>query len=85
MIATRATYVSDAMLHAASEALSEFSTETQLLPRIDQALDATHAVALAVAKKAIEEGHTAFGADADLEALINAATWEPSYLPYQKS
>ncbi len=84
VIAVKAQSVSDNMLEAASLALSQYASdkEHRLLPDISRAREASRIVAIAVAKKAIEEGlapkphHT-------IEELVDKKIWKPHYIPYR--
>ena len=89
IIAVKATRVSDGMIHAASETLAQCSPAladktAPVLPDIDDAPTVSKKIALAVAKKAREEGFTNLPDDVDLEDKINAIFWQPEYLPYKK-
>ena len=57
--------------------------EGQLYPDIKDVRAVSRAVAIAVARAAIEEG-VAEKLD-DLEEAIDAAMWEPEYLPYRSA
>jgi malate dehydrogenase (oxaloacetate-decarboxylating) len=86
VLAVKATKVSNNMLWAASEVLSDYTRfqPHTLLPNIHQAIDASRQVAIAVAKAAVREGLTQVTDEAQVEALIDAIRWEPHYLPYQR-
>lgn len=79
-----ATYCSDAMLRAASEALATFSNDhcEGLLPTIPHIESASLHIAIAVAKTAIQEGYASFIPDEPIETFITHLRWKPGYLPY---
>jgi malate dehydrogenase (oxaloacetate-decarboxylating) len=83
--AVKANYMSDTMLMAASEAISKqhYENPAQLLPTMSQAPATSFEIAVAVAKQAIKEGHSPMEASVDIEALVKASQWEPSYLRYR--
>lgn len=85
VMAVKAREVTDTMLAAASDALSEFSASstTMLLPTIADAAKASRVVARAVALKAIEEGLNQTGDASSLDDLLDKMIWEPEYLPYE--
>jgi malic enzyme len=85
-IVSKARKVTDGMFLAAAKALAKGVSEDQLAmgciyPRIDEVRTVSRAVAVAVARRAIEEG-VAKPVDG-LEERIAAAMWEPRYLPYR--
>jgi len=85
-IEAKARKVTDGMFLAAAKTLAGCVSEEQLAmsciyPRIDDVRRVSRAVALAVARRAIEEG-VAQPVDG-LEAKIDAAMWDPKYLPYR--
>ncbi|MHC4576200.1 MAG: NAD-dependent malic enzyme [Planctomycetota bacterium] len=86
-IVSRARKVTDGMFLAAAKALAACVTEDLLAmscvyPRIDEVRKVSREVALAVARRAVEEG-VASTAAAELETRIDTAMWEPVYLPYR--
>lgn len=87
VLAVEATKVSNNMLWAASEVLSEYTRfqPHTLLPNIHQAIDASRQVAIAVAKAAVREGLTKITQETEVEGLIDAIRWEPHYLPYRRT
>lgn len=86
VLAIQATRVSNNMLWAASLALSEYTQDQPhtLLPTIQEAIDASRSVAIAVATSALQDGHTPLPANVDIEALVDATQWSPEYIPYQR-
>lgn len=88
-IAVKAKCVTDEMIWAGTQALAACSPVNQdkmasLLPKLSGAKMVSMKVALAVAKKAYEQGLTNLADDADLEKYIAQAMWEPIYHPYRK-
>jgi len=86
IIATRARRVSDAMIMAAATELAHHAPtatapDGPLLPPIATARPLSRAIALAVGRQAIAEGHADL-APAELDAALDASTWEPVYAPY---
>jgi malate dehydrogenase (oxaloacetate-decarboxylating) len=85
-IVAKARKVTDGMFLAAAKTLAGCVADELLqmgciYPRIDEVRSVSRAVAVAVARRAIEEG---VGEPVgDLEAKIEAAMWEPRYLPYR--
>jgi len=85
-IVCKAKKVTDGMFLAAAKALAGCVSQDLLqmsciYPRIEEVRRVSREVALAVARRAIEEG-VAQPQD-DLEARIDTAMWEPRYLPYR--
>ena len=88
VLTAKAKEVTDRMFLAAAYALADQTgddliAEGQLSPDIKDVRAVSRAVAIAVAKEAIEEG-VAEQLD-DLEEAIDAAMWEPEYLPYRSA
>lgn len=89
-IAAKATRVSEDMLWAATNALSECSPMRQdklaaLLPKLSEAKMISKKVAIAVAEQARKEGLATVAEDANLSQLIQQTMWEPAYYPYRKT
>jgi len=85
-IVGRARKVTDGMFLAAAKALAACVSDSLLAmscvyPRISEVREVSRHVAVAVARRAIEEG-VAPPAE-DLEERIDAAMWDPVYLPYR--
>ena len=81
--------LTDAILLAAARALSHCAPvntdiSAPLLPNIGRAEEVSKKVALAIAQQAIKEKLSSLRSDTDLEALIDAAYWRPTYLPYKR-
>lgn len=77
--------VTDHMLAAAAEAISAQVDVTiegaPLLPEIDALHSTSAAVALAVARAALEDGVARWALPEPAEAAIEAAMWKPEYRP----
>jgi malate dehydrogenase (oxaloacetate-decarboxylating) len=83
VIAAKVTSVNDNILWAASEALSQFSQQhNRLLPRIEQAREASVAVALAVANSARTDGLSDVK-PLEVKRCIAQHQWDPQYLHYK--
>ena len=87
LIAIKATRLTDSMLWKASEALGKFNREDayRLLPSIQQAGQASRAIAIAIAQAAIDEGYAGIETAEPLGQVIDRHMWEPHYLPYEKT
>ena len=86
VIAVQAKTVSEGMLKAASQALSE-STQGQpdrLLPTLDRLPASSRAIAIAVANAAVAEGLAQIEIQGSIEFLVDRLIWKPHYLPYKK-
>ncbi|HEY2693368.1 MAG TPA: NAD-dependent malic enzyme [Streptosporangiaceae bacterium] len=85
VIAARATRVTDGMLAAAADAVSELvdSSEpgTPLLPRIEALRETSAAVAAAVAEAAAADGVAGTRLSGDARGQVRALMWEPDYRP----
>lgn len=89
VIAAHATRLTDNMLWAACEALSECAPvltdpTAPPLPGISAAKSAAKAIAIAVVEQAREDGVATCDAETPAEALIDDVQWEPHYAPYRK-
>lgn len=87
-LVAKAPRVTDEMFLAASEALSAMvSREEQerglLLPPLTSVREAARKVAVAVAKKARDQGLGRLMDDGEIEALVARAQWEPRFVPYR--
>jgi malic enzyme len=78
-----ASRVTNGMLGAAADALAAVAPPAALLPPLARIRDVSRAVALAVARRALEEGVARVAPDADLEAALAARVWDPTYVPYR--
>lgn len=88
VIAVKARLLSDDMLWAAANALSDCAPIIQdktapLLPKLAEAKMVSLRVALAVAEQARKEG-LARNTQEDIKSLIQKTIWEPRYLPFRK-
>lgn len=88
-LVTRASKVTDGMLTAAAEALSEYTDPGRLLegavyPRVDALRRASRHVAVAVAKQALSDGVARREVQGDVTDAVQAAMWEPRYLPIRR-
>jgi malic enzyme len=52
-------------------------------PRLSRIRECSHAVACAVVRRAVQEGHADAAVLDGLEARVQAAMWEPVYLPFR--
>jgi len=89
-IVCQATRVTNAMFAAASRAVSEMVTASQiengeLLPPLSNVRDVSFQVAYAVAKQARDEGLGLIASDERLAELVKSAMWVPRYYPYRYS
>lgn len=88
VIVAKAKAVTDGMLHAACEALSQCSPARKdkaaaLLPPLSEVREVSVKIAKAVVEQALSEGVAQMDPNADVDTLINQATWEPKYYPTQ--
>jgi malate dehydrogenase (oxaloacetate-decarboxylating) len=87
IVASRAKWVSDNMLWAAVQALTQYTLlhakgeEHRLLPPLKDARDVARHVAVAVAQAAREEGLAQLLPTETYDALIEKIMWEPYYRP----
>ena len=87
-LAVSARRVSDGMFLAASKALAELSPAktvegAKLLPPLNEMLNISRYIAIAVAKQARAEGLTETLSDEQIETLIEAKIWRPEYKTYE--
>ena len=89
VLAVDARRVTDAMFMAAADALAAISPThknkaARLLPPVPELRDVARAVAIAVAKQAVEDGVAKkLGAKA-IEKRVAETMWEPAYQPYKR-
>jgi malic enzyme len=83
--------VTDAMFLDAARALADLVNPADLdqgavYPELTRIRDCSHAVACAVIRRAVAEGHASPGILADLEQTVRRAMWLPEYRPirYQR-
>ena len=89
VIASKAQRLTDDMLWAATQALSECSPVIQdkmapLLPKLAEAKMVSMKVALAVAEQARTEGVAHIGNEINLTEHIKKMMWTSRYYPYKK-
>jgi malate dehydrogenase (oxaloacetate-decarboxylating) len=89
-IICQATRVTNGMFAAASRAVSDMVTASQmengyLLPPLTNVREVSYRVALSVAKQARDEGLGMIASDERLAELIKNAMWVPRYYPYRYS
>ncbi len=89
ILASRAKYVSDAMIMASAKALAVLSPtrkdkNANLLPPIADSRQISLLVAEAVGKQAIAEGTAGIADIQAFEADLHACVWEPVYLSYER-
>jgi malate dehydrogenase (oxaloacetate-decarboxylating) len=80
---SRASLVTDGMLHAASEALAGLVDVTTpgatVLPRMNQLRVTSATIAVAVVKAALAEGVARVSVDNPVQAVVDAM-WQPVYV-----
>jgi malate dehydrogenase (oxaloacetate-decarboxylating) len=86
--AAQATQVTDGMLRAACDCLSDMSParidrNASLLPSLEDIKKVSHDIAIAVANQAVKEGVAKCDAGTDLEKTLAQLQWEPKYHPYE--
>lgn len=89
-ISTKAAQVTDNMLWAAVQALSDLSPAFQavdagLLPTVDQIRNVCRIVGTAIASQAMEDGVVRASLDGDIESIIRQRIWAPTYVPIRPS
>lgn len=88
ILATQAQRLTDNMIAAASNALSEFtllySGQYSLLPSLNQAREAAREIALAVGTQAMQDGVCGIDVITNLEEKIDSLIWHPHYVPLRK-
>jgi malate dehydrogenase (oxaloacetate-decarboxylating) len=82
----RASHVSDGMFLEAARALAEQVTAadletTTVFPQLSTIRDCSHAVATAVIRRAVAEGHADASVLVNLDKTVRRAMWFPEYLP----
>ena len=85
VIAARATRVTDGMLAAAADAVSELVVSSEpgapLLPRMESLRETSAVVGAAVAEAAAADGVAGNRLSGDVRAQVRALMWEPDYRP----
>ncbi len=89
ILASKAKYVSDAMIMASAKALAALSPthkdkNANLLPPIADSRKISLVVAEAVGKQAIAEGVAGVADSQTFDADLHAGIWEPIYRPYER-
>lgn len=87
-LVAKAPKITDEMFLAASEALSAMVSAAEqerglLLPPLSSVRQVARAVAVAVAKKARDQGLGRLLADEEIEDVVSRAQWEPRFVPYR--
>jgi malate dehydrogenase (oxaloacetate-decarboxylating) len=82
---SRARYVSDGMFLDAAKALADSaaSEESGVFPSLTRIRECSHAVACAVIRRAVAEGHADARVLVNLEETVQRAMWFPDYLPFR--
>ena len=85
VIAARAARVTDGMLAAAADAVSELVRSSEpgspLLPRMESLRETSAAVGAAVAEAAVADGVAGTRLSGDVRGQVRALMWEPDYRP----
>lgn len=88
VLATQALRLTDNMIAAASQALSEFTLlyadQFSLLPSLNQAREAAREIALAVGNQAMQDGVCGIDLITNLEERLDRLIWHPHYVPLRK-
>lgn len=86
VIAVAAKEVTENMLHAAGQALSESTVDQpgRLLPTLKNLPKVSLKIAIAVAKTALAEGLAQMKIEGSIENHVAQYVWDPHYLPYQR-
>lgn len=87
IIAVKASCLSEKMIWAATEALSQCAPilqdpKEQVLPYLNDLKEVAKTIAMAVATEAMAEGLASQPIEGDLKAHIDKLYWEPEYVPY---
>jgi malate dehydrogenase (oxaloacetate-decarboxylating) len=89
IIASKARFVTDAMVKAAATELirrlpTQQDKHATLLPPISQARELGRMIAQAVGKQAIQDGQAQVADEEALNRELDANIWEPRYVPYER-
>ncbi len=87
-IAAEARIISDRMFLLAAQTLASLVTDDRLAtggiyPHVDDLRSVTRAIAIAVAREAIDSELALVRPDTDVEALVDGAMWWPEYVEYE--
>ncbi|MFL5688058.1 MAG: NAD-dependent malic enzyme [Chloroflexota bacterium] len=87
-IAAETRVISDRMFLLAARTLAAAVTDDRferggIYPPVDDLRDVTRAIAIAVAREAIEAGVAGVPAATDVDALVDGAMWWPEYVAYE--
>jgi malate dehydrogenase (oxaloacetate-decarboxylating) len=87
VIAAEARRITDRMFLFAARTLAAAVTDAQLAggaiyPPVSDLRSVTRAIAVGVAREAVEAGLAGIAADTDIEAMVDGAMWWPEYVPY---
>ena len=87
VIAAEASSITPRMFLLAARTLAAAVTEERLAtgalyPLVDDLRPVSRAIAVEVAREAVAAGHAGIDPATDIEALVDAATWWPEYVPY---
>jgi malate dehydrogenase (oxaloacetate-decarboxylating) len=82
VISSQARRVSDEMIKTAALTLADLSPVRTLLPPLEDIRSVSRKVAIAVGRKAMQEGLSDLDED-QFEAALQANIWEPVYVPYE--
>ena len=89
IIASRAKRVTDAMIMAAAKELARLvptqkDKKASLLPSLADSRQLSRSIALAVGRQAIQDGQAQIVGEDSLDRELQANTWEPVYVPYER-
>ncbi|QHN04974.1 NAD-dependent malic enzyme [Granulicella sp. WH15] len=89
ILASKAKRVTDAMIKAAAEELirhlpTQTDKQARLLPPLSEARSLGHLIGQAVGRQAIRDGQAQIANEDALNRELQANTWEPVYVPYQR-
>jgi malate dehydrogenase (oxaloacetate-decarboxylating) len=89
IICVQAEKVSPGMIDVSIEELTrsvniQDDPNERLLPQMSEMQEVSKNIAVAVAKKAVNEGIARIGPEQDIEKLVNSKIWKPIYMPYKR-
>jgi malic enzyme len=89
-IAAETRSITDGMFLLAARTLAAAVTDPRLAvgalyPPVGELRTITRAIAIGVAREAVERGLAGISPDEDIEAVIDAAMWWPAYAPYRST